>query len=179
MSIKLHLPLLPSQPGLMVHITGSVTFGVVSLLLLLCGGTVCATVQPGEDWEGIVANAPSGTRITFDSGTYIGACDVEISRDIELVGAGPSATVIDCRGIARHFHVHSGANAVFNSLSFSNGRSESAGGCIFVNNANVSIQNSLFEGCWAGTLGGAIWSGDSALSLSLIHISEPTRPRLI
>lgn len=128
----------------------------------------------------MITNAESGSEIHFLAGNYHGDCDVQISKAVTLIGeAGPTHTIIDCRGSARHFNVRMNATLQVDGLTFMNGNSTGAdpqdagGGCIAASaNTKLTLRNTILKGCFSPAGGGAIFAAQSALVLDGVTLQD-------
>eukprot|EP00961_Rhodomonas_salina_P138914 1869131-Rhodomonas_salina.1 len=139
-------------------------------------------IAPGDDWQSLVQQSGTleeGGEIRFLAGIYYGACNVDIIRDLTLVGdSGPSESIIDCQRGSRHFHVHSNATLTLRGLTIRNGNCTSsegtpnAGGCVLLApRTRLNIHNAVLQGCSCHE-GGAIYAEQSVLVLQDVKLQD-------
>jgi predicted outer membrane repeat protein len=121
------------------------------------------THVPGDQptiQQGILATAPGDT-VLVAPGTYTGP----LNRDLDLGGAaiavlseaGPAATIIDCEGAGRGFHVHSGEDhsSVIAGFTIRHGLAVEGGG-ILIFDASPTIGDCILTDNEASNLGGGL-----------------------
>jgi hypothetical protein len=106
-------------------------------------------------------NMSSGDLVTLQDGTYSGRriCNTTIrTSNITFQAVNESSSVrIDCGSSSRHFIVL-GQNVTFSGISFINGFSRDAGGCLSVNGTGLVLRNCRVERCITTSTGGGIMS---------------------
>eukprot|EP00961_Rhodomonas_salina_P082782 1112608-Rhodomonas_salina.2 len=145
-----------------VLLVGMLSLSVDAQTVTLTGG------QPG--WEAFVANATASSTIIFEAGTFVSlsGCNVNISADITLSGAGSGATFIDCGSSHRIFKILAGVTTTISGMSLTGGSTAEDGGCIEMKpGSSLTLSNMNITGCEStGGSGGAIAVGtDSTLTV--------------
>jgi predicted outer membrane repeat protein len=99
-----------------------------------------------------------GDTITLKEGVYSGAesCDKTIAvSNVTIKAATSRRVVIDCNRTRRHIKI-TGEHVQIHGISFTNGYSMVAGGCIVINGINTVIESCIFEGCISSGFGGGL-----------------------
>ena len=123
------------------------------------------------------ALSKSANRDTIElaAGTYSGANNRNLNMNglarIIRSSAGAASTIIDCedQGPAFVFNTDEPDSVHISGLTIINGNSDN-GGAISISGADPVFENIIFRDNNGSGNGGAVYA------LSLIHISEPTRP---
>ena len=141
---------------------------LVTILVLLALSVSASPVNAGGivsvcDESHLRAALAGGGTVTFAcSGTITLTAEITITTDTTIDGSGQAVTISGNHAV-RVFTVDSGATLNLNELTVANGSTDAYGGGIFNSYGTLTVNNSTF-------------SGNRASDLSLIHISEPTRP---
>ncbi|MEQ9499453.1 MAG: choice-of-anchor Q domain-containing protein [Deltaproteobacteria bacterium] len=131
------------------------------------------TAQNAPSYAGIggcSAGSAGVDTIMLGAGTYqlgIGgmfednaeAGDLDIREDVEIVGAGPSATTIDAQGVDRAFHLPvAGVQGTLRQLSIVNGNpgQDDGGGVLVAQGAILSMSDARVASCQSFLGGGGI-----------------------
>lgn len=150
---------------------------LASALILLSAGSQAATLQVPGDHATLaeaLAAAQSGDVIEMAPGTYR-TVGVTVSRGVTIRGLGRDSrgVVLDGRDAGRIMSIELMTEPVWiQNLTFRDGFAlgEStnlmSGGALFVNKANVAVQNCRFEGNRAAAHGGALRAIESQLRIS-------------
>jgi CSLREA domain-containing protein len=106
-------------------------------------------------------------RITFASSTnasaiLLSAGTLSTTSDLEIVGNGPTQTIVDGGGATQPFLVSGGASALIQDLAIVNGRAINGGA--ISNAGSLVVVNTAITGSSA-TLGGAILNSGGVLSV--------------
>jgi len=133
--------------------------------------------------EGIDA-AVDGDEVVVCDGTYTsdGNQDLDFggkSITVRSESSDPNACIIDCERSGRGFYFHSGETAVVDGFTITNGYARHDGAGVHCEGAEATITNCTISSNEAEFDGGGVccWDGSLTITdLSLIHISEPTRP---
>lgn len=122
-----------------------------------------------DSWADKIGSAAPGDSVVFEPGRY-GGCSpggVALAENVTLLGReGAAATVIDCGGAGRHFHVSNNASVRIEGLTLTGGYS-SNGGCVLVagTSSALVVSDSVFSNCRAAASGGAISFRGEALTV--------------
>ncbi|NYB53102.1 MAG: hypothetical protein HVN35_11170 [Methanobacteriaceae archaeon] len=154
-------------------------------------------VGPVQSIEVGLSRVKTDGNVNLAAGTYnktgAGHSDVNlaIDRNMNIIGAGTSSTIIDALGSSKIFKIESSATVTIKDLTmkngeygyggaignlgtltvtncaFTNNHATTNGGAIYSNN-QVNIQNSQFNGNFAGSgvAGGAVYIQNGAASIS-------------
>ena len=122
----------------------------------------CKTAQievspTDKDWGTIMQTAPDFANIFMRPGNYTGFCNLEVNA-VKIEGImGKQNTIIDCKGMQRHFSIEGTRNITVIGLTLINGYAEDDdGGCIKLRNGVLTLVESDLINCRTGRSGGAI-----------------------
>ncbi|MBN2169685.1 MAG: hypothetical protein JW819_00020 [Candidatus Krumholzibacteriota bacterium] len=147
-------------------------YALMGALPIGCTGSFHIHLVPGEfpDLAAAVAVAVDGDTVLVSSGIYQGANNRNIDptgRNLIIIGAaGAGQTIIDCEGLGRAFHFHSGETraTVLRGLTITGGFGSNGGG-IHCDGASPTLAEMVFAGNHATATGGAITCRNGAAPL--------------
>jgi len=126
-------------------------------------------VGPGQTIQAAIDAANSGDTIIVAAGTYYE--NLVINKDITLIGAGSSSSVIDGSGIERCVEIGT-VNVYITGFKITGGSTSIYGGGIY-NRGTLTISNSTISDNTVSSWGGGIFSTDT-LNISNSIISGNT-----
>ena len=122
------------------------------------------------------------------TGNYIITVDSDIDFNSTITISGVSTTVtsstsaaLDGGGTYQLFYIESSATVTFSGLEFRNGYADPSGGCIYIEESDVVVQDSLFFACIAagtaagtggGGGGGGIYTQDTSSYLHSLTVES-------
>jgi hypothetical protein len=168
---------------------------VLVLGLAVPGGAAVGTVTDFGDsgaagqLRTLISAAAAGDTILVPPGTIVltGAAaedlnvsgDLDINKDLTIVGAGPELTVIDANGVDRAIHVPGPASVVVSGMTLRNGSVDPAapldpsGGGVLNNGGTLTLLDVVVEDNYAGGGGGiANFSGTVSLLASTVRFNS-------
>jgi parallel beta-helix repeat protein len=135
------------------------------------GGGDVLTIQAGID------AAANGDLVVVRSGVYSGPGNIGLDYSGKSITveseSGMATTVIDCDGVDRavHFHSGEGNDSVFRGFTVTGG-SARFGGAIFCQNASPTVSDCQLADCTAFNAGGAICCTLSSAAFEQVSISN-------
>ncbi len=152
---------------------------LASLLLILTVMLAMATTHhvPGDYatiQAGVDASAENDT-VLVAAGTYtgLGNRDISCTQGIALIGeAGSKATTIDCEGMGRGFHIHTGWDqaATLSGFTIRNGYAYDGGG-VWFSGFDPKLEDIRIQDCVATGDGGGLHMTVLSASISNCEIS--------
>ena len=120
---------------------------------------MAANAQPGADTIVI----PAGTYVLQRAGDEEDAAggDLDITDELTLTGAGPTATIIDANNIDRAFHIHGPIAVGMSGIAVTNGDGEGGGG-IYNDGGTLTLTNCALSRNRAFGNGGGIYNAGTA-----------------
>jgi len=131
-------------------------------------------VYPGDSIQTAITNASGDDTIYVHAGTY-SEWDIDIGKDLTIIGAGSGLTIIDGTNHDTVITVQTGVTVSISGISIINGSSDSNSGGGIYNDGTLTLTDCTVSSNTAPIYGGGIYNhGSGALNIYSSTISGNT-----